>query len=151
MKNFLAAALLATHFAAHAQAPAAPVAVQGAWARAVMPGQGSSAAYMTLVAREPLTLTGAASPAADIVEIHEMRMEGDVMKMRAADTLALPVGRPVELKPGGFHLMLMDLKNPFRADTRVPLTLQFRDAAGQPRVLELSLPVTQGAPMRGKH
>jgi hypothetical protein len=151
MKKLVAAALLAAHFVAHAQAPAAPVAVQGAWARALMPGQASSAAYMTLVAREPLTLTGAVSPAAGIIEIHEMRMEGDVMKMRAADTLALPPGRPVELKPGGYHLMLMDLKNPMRADTRVPLTLQFRDAAGQPRVLEVSVPVMQGAPMRHKH
>ena len=151
MKNLLGAALLAAAFTVQAQAPAAPLAVQGAWARAVLQGQSSSAAYMTLVAREPLTLTGASSPAAGIIEIHEMRMEGDVMKMRAADTLALPAGRAVELKPGGYHLMLMDLKAAFRAGTHVPLTLQLRDGQGQARTLEVAVPVHNAPPGAHKH
>ena len=136
--------------AAQAQAASAPVAVEGAWARTVMQGQGASGAYMTFIAREPLTFTGAASPAAGIIEIHQMKLEGEVMKMRAVDTLALPVGRPVELKPGGHHLMLMDLKAGFRAGTSIPMTLQFRDAQGKERSLRLSVPVSHAAPVPRK-
>lgn len=151
MKYIVSAFVLAAAFAAQAQTAPAPVAVEGAWARAVMQGQRASSAYMTLVAREPLTLTGASSPAAGIVEVHHMKMEGEVMRMRAVDTLELPAGKPVELKPGGYHLMLMDLKAAFRADTQVPLTLQFRDARGQPRSLQVSVPVRHGAAAPHKH
>jgi len=125
---------------------AEPVTVRGAWARAAGQGQGSSGAYMTLIAREPLTLLGAESSAAGIIEIHQMKLEGDVMKMRAVDTLQLPVGQPVELKPGGYHFMLMDLQAPFRPGNRVPLTLRFRDARGKPRAMKLSLPVAAAPP-----
>lgn len=127
------------------QAQPAPVAVQGGWARTVLPGQASSGAYMTLRAREPLTLLGAQSPAAGIIEIHQMKLEGGVMKMRAVDTLALPAGQRVEFKPAGYHFMLMDLKAPFQAGTRIPLTLQFRDAKGAARTLALSVPVQNQA------
>src|SRR5688572_6810083 len=89
---FAAAALVA-----QAQ-PAAPLAADGAWARAALQGQRTSAAYMTLTAREPLTLLGASSPAAGSIELHEMKLEGDVMKMRAIDTLELPAGKAVQLK-----------------------------------------------------
>jgi hypothetical protein len=106
---------------------------------------------MTLTAREPLTLVGAVSPAAGIVEIHQMKMEGDVMKMRAVDTLELPVGKPVEFKPNGYHFMLMDLKAAFRSGTTVPMTLQFRDAKGAQRELKLSLPVTPAPAAAHKH
>jgi copper(I)-binding protein len=139
----LAAAALATQ----AQ-PAAPVNVNvdGAWARAAGQGQVSSGAYMALTAREPLRLVGASSPAAGIVELHQMKMDGDVMKMRAVDALELPVGQAVELKPGGYHLMLMDLKLPFKPDARIPLTLRFRDAKGAERSLQLSVPVAFAPP-----
>jgi periplasmic copper chaperone A len=146
MKNTLIALALAGAMAAQAQPAAVPVAVGGGWARTVLPGQASSGAYMTLTAREPLTLVGAVSPAAGIVEIHQMKMEGDVMKMRAVDTLDLPPGQPVEFKPNGYHFMLMDLKAPFRSGTSVPMTLQFRDARGKPRELKVSLPVATAAP-----
>jgi len=151
MRHPLFFALSLAVAAAAAQAQPAPVDAAGAWARVVLQGQASSAAYVTLTAREPLTLTGAASPAAGIIEIHQMKMEGDVMKMRAADTLELPVGKPVELKPGGYHFMLMDLKAAFRAGTQVPLTLQFRDAGGKPRELKLSVPVAHAAPAPHPH
>jgi copper(I)-binding protein len=99
-----------------------------------------------LTAREPLTLLGAASPAAAIVELHEMKFEGDVMKMRAVDTLELPAGQQVELKPGGYHFMLMDLKAQFKPGLVVPLTLRLRDAKGGERKLVVSLPVAAAAP-----
>src|SRR5690606_37411691 len=116
------------------------------WARAVLQGQSNSAAYMTLTAREPLTLTGASSPAAGVVEIHEMWMEGDVMKMRARDSVALPAGQAVSFRPGGYHLMLMDLKAAFRPGMVVPLTLRLRDAQGQVRELKVEAPVAFAAP-----
>ena len=146
---FASLALVAT-LTAQAQ-PAAPVTVDGAWARAALQGQGASAAYMTLTAREPLTLLGATSPAASSVELHEMKLEGDVMKMRALDTLELPAGKAVELKPGGTHFMLMGLKAQFKPGLAVPLVLRLRDAKGAERSVKVSLPVTAAAPGAHKH
>lgn len=128
--------------------PAAPVTVEGAWARPAIAQQGSTGAYMTLTAREPLTLVGADTPAAGIVEIHEMRMEGDVMKMRAADKLPLVPGKPLELKPGGFHFMLMDLQGAFKAGSQVRMTLHFVDAKGARKNVAVSVPVAASAPPR---
>ncbi|HEX2543857.1 MAG TPA: copper chaperone PCu(A)C [Ramlibacter sp.] len=150
MKNLLVALALAVAAGAHAQ-PAAPVAVEGPWARAVLPGQVSSGAYMTFVAREPVTLLGAASPAAGIVEIHEMKLEGDFMKMRAVDRLELAAGQRVEFKPGGYHFMLMDLKAKLNPGMTLPLTLQFRDVGGKLREVQVSLPVAAAAPASHKH
>jgi len=149
MKTFLAPLLLATASLVHAQAPA-PVAAEGAWARSIVAGQDSSGAYMTLTAREPLTLLGAQTPAAGIVEIHEMKMEGDVMKMGAADSLPLAPGKPLRLAPGGYHFMLMDLQAPFKPGSTIAMTLRFRDAQGKERQLPVTVPVSQAAPAR-KH
>jgi copper(I)-binding protein len=145
MKKLLAALLLSAPVAVLAQA-AAPVSVQGAWARTIVPGQQSSGAYMTLTAREPLTLLGAETPAAEIVEIHQMKMDGDIMKMRAAESVPLAAGKPLQLAPGGFHFMLMDLKDPFKAGTQIPITLRFRDAGGKLRTLPLRVPVQAKPP-----
>ena len=149
MKKLLAPLLFAVATAASAQATA-PVSVHGAWARSTVTGQDSTGAYMTLTAREPLTLLGAQTPAAGIVEIHEMKMEGEVMKMRAADTLPLAAGQPLRLAPGGYHLMLMDLKAPFKPGSHIPMTLRFRDAKGQESKLAVSVPVS-AAPPTTKH
>lgn len=143
MKHFLAPIVLAASIAAIAAE--APVRVEGAWARPSM-GQDSSGAYMTLTASEPLTLLGAETPAAGIVEIHEMKLEGDVMKMRAAGTLPLEPGKPLRFAPGGYHFMLMDLKAPFQAGTQFPLTLRFRDAKGAEKTLRVTVPVTMRGP-----
>ena len=145
----LAPLLFAFATTAFAQA-AAPVEVRGAWARGTVAGQDSTGAYMTLTSREPLTLLGADTPAAGIVEIHEMKMVGDVMKMRAADTLPLAAGQPLRLAPGGYHLMLMDLKAPFKPGSHIPMTLRFRDAKGQESKLAVSVPVS-AAPPTTKH
>lgn len=141
----LAFGLVAT--ALHAQEPA--VRVEGAWARASVQGQSGTGAFMTLTAREPLTLVGVSSPVAGVAELHEMKMEGDVMKMRPLDALPLPKGRAVELKPGGHHLMLMELKMPLKPDTRVPVTLHLRDATGGVSKLEVSVPIALRAPGGG--
>lgn len=73
-------------------------------------------------------LVSATTPAATTVELHTMRMEGDVMRMRQLDAIELPAGQTVELKPGGLHLMLMGLKAPLKAGDMVPLTLKFEKA-----------------------
>lgn len=120
--------------------------VDQAWARVSVPGQKSSGAFMRLTAREPLSLVGGSSPAAGSVEVHEMKMEGDVMRMRPLPSLALAPGRAVELKPGGLHLMLMDLKAPLANGTRVPVTLLLRDGKGAEQRVTVELAVSATAP-----
>ena len=142
-------ALAAASFACFAASAQPSVTVTGAWARASVQGQSGTGAFMTLTAREPLTLVGVSTPVAGVAELHEMKMEGDVMRMRALDALALPAGRPVELKPGGHHLMLMELKAPLKPDTQVPVTLHLRDAKGALSKLEVSVPVAVRAPAGG--
>ena len=144
--NFLAACTVAlAAFGANAQSPkafaAAPVKAEAAWVRASVQGQSGTGGFMTLTATEPLQLVGVASPVAGVAEVHEMKMENDVMRMRAVPSIALAPGKPLELKPGGYHLMLMQLKMPLKAGTQVPVTLQFRNAKGEARQLELAVPV----------
>lgn len=144
----LAAATLLSGTAAWAQptSSTAPVTVDGAWARASVQGQKGSGAFMRLTAKEATRLVRAESPAAGVTEVHEMKMEGDIMRMRAVPVLELPAGQSVELKPGGYHLMLMDLKAPLMKNSAVPLTLVFENAQGVQSRLELSLPVGTAAP-----
>ena len=106
-------------------AQTANVKVEGAWARATVQGQKGTGAFMKITAPEGAKLVGASSPAAGVTEVHEMKMEGDVMKMRAMPFLDLPAGKTVELKPGGYHIMLLDLKAPLAKDTTVPVKLTF--------------------------
>lgn len=104
----------------------AQVDVLDAWVRGTVPTQTASGAFMTLHAHEAAALIGATSAVAKTVEIHEMKMDGNIMRMRAIPTLALPAMQNVELKPGGYHIMLMGLKQPLKAGEKVPLTLRFR-------------------------
>ncbi len=131
----LAAALLLSGLA-HAQ-----VGVQDAWVRAAVPQQKATGAFMRLTAAQDARLVSASSPVAAVVEIHEMKMMDDVMKMRAVPALELPAGKTVELKPGGYHIMLLDLKQPVAAGAAVPLTLVFEGKDGQRQSLELQAPV----------
>lgn len=124
---FAAALLCATPAVA---APAA-VAVEAPWVRATVARQPATGAFMRLTAARDLRLVGARSPAAEQVEVHEMAMQGQMMRMRQVATLDLPKGRAVALAPGGYHLMLIGLKQPLRAGESVALTLIFEDAAGQ--------------------
>lgn len=135
-------ATLALGLAAQAQT----VEVRDAWARSTVPGQKASGAFMKLTARQGLRLVAAASPVAGVTEVHEMKMEGDVMRMRAVAGLDLPAGQTVELKPGGYHVMLLDLKVALRKDSSIPLTLVFQDAKGVESKVEVSLPVLTLAP-----
>lgn len=122
------------------------VEVKDAWVRSTVPGQKATGAFMTITAKEGAKLVSASTPVAGVTEVHEMKMEGDVMKMRAVPVLDLPAGKTVELKPGGYHVMLMDLKTPLKNDSSVPLTLVFKDAKGVQSQVELKLPVRTTAP-----
>ena len=139
LRTFLAAAtVLATSLTAWDEAP---VQVDAPWARATVAGQQASGAFMRLTAHEPLQLVGVRTDASAVSEVHEMTMDGDVMKMRAIPSLDLPVGQTVELKPGGYHLMFMQLKAPLEAGTEVPVTLQFTNAKGESLELPVQVPV----------
>ncbi len=137
-RTILAATLLAlSSLAAQAQTQ-----VQDAWVRGTVPAQKATGAFMRLTAAQASRLVSAASPVAGVAEVHEMRMEGSVMKMAAlANGLELPAGKAVELKPGGYHVMLMELKQPLSAGDLVPLTLTLQGADGKKEVLELKVPV----------
>lgn len=120
--------------------------VKSAWVRTAVPGQKATGAFMTLTAKDGARLMGGSSPVAGVVEVHEMKMDGDIMRMREVPQLQLPAGKTVALKPGGLHVMLMDLKQPFAKDAQVPFTLHFKDAKGVDSQLSLLLPVAAVAP-----
>ena len=139
-------ALTAFTAVASAQTATATIKVEGAWARATVPGQKGTGAIMNITAKDSTRLVGVSSPAAGVAEVHEMKMDGDVMKMRAVAGLDLPAGQTVSLKPGGYHVMLMDLKAPLMKDSTVPVTLRFKDAKGIESKLDMVLPVGLAAP-----
>lgn len=163
MRPLIAAALLgASALAAHAQSGAAqspavqvPAAAGPAveasrpWARPTAPRQGTGAAYMELRSAAGDRLLRASTPAAARVEVHETRMDGDVMRMREVPALDLPPGRTVALAPGGHHLMLVGLKERLMPGQHFPLRLEFERAAP----LDVTVVVAQpgGAGSTGPH
>lgn len=118
----LTAALLTL---ASATAVAADVDVKTPWVRGTVSGQQATGAFMEITSKSGAAIIGASSPVAGVTEVHEMKMDGGVMKMRAVARLDLPAGKPVKLQPGGYHVMLMDLKQPLKKGDLVPLTLKF--------------------------
>ncbi len=126
--------------------PGQPIQVQDAWVRATVPGQKGSGAFMKVTAKTATRLVGVSSPVAGVAEVHEMKMEGDVMKMRPVAGVDLPAGKTVELRPGAYHVMLMDLKQALAPGSTVPLTLLFKDAKGLESRVELKVPVAASAP-----
>jgi copper(I)-binding protein len=105
----------------------AQVAVNEAWVRATVAQQKATGAFMTLTSKQDSKLVSASSPVAGVVEVHEMKMVDDVMRMRQIPALPLPAGQPVALNPGGYHLMLLELKQPLKDGDKVPLTLEVED------------------------
>ena len=126
--------------------PSQPIQVQGGWVRATVTGQKSTGAFMRITADHGAKLVGVLSPVAGVVEVHEMKMEGDIMRMRAVPVLDLPAGQTVQFKPGGYHVMLMDLKQSLPKDSYVPMTLRFQDAKGAETRLDVTLSVGMAAP-----
>lgn len=119
----LSAALLAVAGPVLAQ-----VTVTAPWVRATVAQQSSTGAFMQLKSPKAVKLVSVSTPVAGIVEVHEMAMDGQIMRMRAVPALDLPADKTVELKPGGYHVMLMDLKGQVKAGDTVPMTLVFEGA-----------------------
>jgi copper(I)-binding protein len=124
-----------------AQLACAQTAVKDPWVRGTVAQQKASGAYMQLTSTQGGKLVSARSPVAGVVEIHEMAMDGGVMKMRAIPGLDLPAGKSVELKPGGYHVMLMDLKQQLKEGDTVALTLVVEAKDGKRETLEVKAPV----------
>lgn len=119
------------------------VAVIDVWARASMPGQSVGAAYMTLISAQDTTFVRAETPIASSVEIHSMTMANGVMKMRMLAEMPLTAGKPEKLAPGGFHLMLFDLKKQLKAGEQIDLTLTFKDNSGKITQQMLTFPIKE--------
>ena len=102
--------------------------VTNAWARATVAGQKVGGVYMDIRSAGSARLVSAASPAAAKVEIHNMKMDNGVMKMFPVDGIDLPAGQTVKLAPGGYHVMLVDLKQGLKKGDTAQLTLTIEDA-----------------------
>jgi copper(I)-binding protein len=132
----LAAILAGMLGTVHAQA-AKDVKVLDAWVRTSVPGASVSAAYMHIKSKTALKLVKAESPLAGMTEIHQMSMKDGVMSMGEVAGIDIPPNKLVDLKPGGLHIMLMQLKQPIQKGTEVPITLTFEDASKKRQVLEI--------------
>lgn len=130
----IAAALLTT--SAQAQ-----VTVKDAWVRATVPHQKATGAFMQLQSAKDSRLVSVNTPLTPIAEVHEMAMQDNVMRMREVPAVELPAGKTVELKPGGYHVMLMDLAQQVKEGDTVPLRLVFEGKDGQRETVEVKAPV----------
>ena len=148
MKRFTLLMFLAlAAFVASAQ-----VTVSEPWVRATVPQQKATGAFMKLQSAQDAKLISAKSAVAGVVEVHEMAMDAGVMKMRAVDGLALPMGKAVDLKPGGYHVMLMDLKSQLKDGDAVPLTLTFETKDGKRQTMEVKATArNMSAPTQSSH
>jgi copper(I)-binding protein len=135
MKRILCVGLLT--MMALAPAYADEVKVTKAWTRATAPGQDSASVQLTIVSKKDATLTGVMSGSAQSGEIHTMVMEGDVMKMRAIDSIPLPAKKAVTLGADGNHLMLLGLKNPLKAGRKLPFAVTVKFADGRTSVIRV--------------
>ena len=112
-----------------------------AWVRATVPGQRVAGAYVDISAAASAALIAVESSVAGKCELHQMSMDGGVMKMRAVAKIELPANQTVSLKPGGFHIMLMDIKRELKAGERVPLKFTLQDRHGAKTTLDVDAEV----------
>ena len=133
-------AVLALAGAAHAQ-----VVVTGQWVRATVPQQKATGAFMQIKSPTDVKLVSVSTPVAGVAEVHEMAMDGNVMRMRPVSALPVPAGQAVELKPGGYHVMLMDLKGQVKDGDIVPLTLVFEGADKSRATVQVTAQARAGA------
>jgi copper(I)-binding protein len=129
----------------------AQVTVGDPWVRATVAQQKATGMFAQVTAAQGGKLVAASSPVAAVVEIHEMAMENNVMKMRAVPGLELPAGKAVDLKPGGYHVMLMGLKQQVKEGEVVPVTLVVEGKDGKRESVEVKAPVRALAAQPGGH
>ncbi len=149
--GIFAATTIAFSAAAHdAPAKVGDLEITRAFTKAMLPGQPVGGGYLTIKngGKSDDMLVSVSSAAAGTVEMHEMAMQGEVMKMRKLDTgITIPAGKTVELTPGGLHLMFMKVKEPFKQGGQVPVTLTF-EKAGK---VDITLPVEAAGPGGHEH
>ena len=135
----LSIALMAFATSIQAQdAKVGAIKIENAYVRATAPGQPAAGAFMKIDNSGAADqLVSASSPAAGEVQLHQMSMEGNVMKMGQVKDIAVPANGSVDLKPGGYHIMLMNIKAPLKAGDTVPVKLKFAKAGE----VEVKLPV----------
>lgn len=136
-----------------AAAAHADVQVGDPWARATVPGQPASGVFMELKSDADTRLVAAESTVAEHVEIHEMAMQDNVMRMRQIPALDLPAGKSVILAPGGHHIMLIGLERQLKEGEHIALTLVF-EREGKRESQKVEVPVralTQGAASMSGH
>jgi periplasmic copper chaperone A len=127
----LGAGLMFGLSAAVAIAQNGDIVITNAWARAMPSGAQTAAAYITVESADGDRLTGVSTPAAQKADLHSMTMDDGIMKMRQVDAIDLPAGKPVTLKPGGYHIMLTGLAGPLKEGQSFPLTLSFAKAGSR--------------------
>lgn len=123
------------------------VKVENAWVRATAPGQKVAGGFLDMTADADMKLVGGSSPASDTLELHMMRMDGGVMEMRQIREIDLPKGKTVNLKPGGLHIMFINLKQQIKEGDKVPVTLTVRNAAGKEQQLQVDAMALRGGGM----
>jgi len=121
---------------AHAQ-----VEVKDAWIRGMVAAQDTTGAFMRITSQKDARLVGVKTPVAGMADVHQSKMEGGVMRMRHVKALELPAGKPVDLKPGGYHVMLMHVAKPLKEGETVPLTLIVEEKDGRREQVTVQVPV----------
>lgn len=111
--------------------------VDDAWVRATVPGQPSTGAFMRITSSDDAKLLEAKSPVAKIVQIHQSKMDNDVMSMQPVAFVSLPAGKTVAIEPEGYHVMLIDLVGQVKEGDEVPLTLVVENAKGVKESIEV--------------
>jgi hypothetical protein len=134
--KLIATAVLLASLGAHAA-----VTATDAWVRGTVPAQKTTGAFLTLQSSEDAKLVGVSTPVAKSAEIHQSSESQGMVHMHAVDAVKLPAGERVELKPGGYHVMLVGLAHPLAEGDQVPLTLTIEDARGKRSQIELRAPV----------
>jgi copper(I)-binding protein len=119
----------------------AAVTATDAWVRGTVPAQKTTGAFVTLQSSEDAKVISVATPAAKTAEIHQSAADHGTMRMKAVDSVALPAGKRIELKPGGYHVMLVGLAKPLEAGDVVPLTFTIEDRNGKRTTLEVKAEV----------
>jgi periplasmic copper chaperone A len=150
MKKYLFLLMLMTNLGCIGFADA-QVSIKDPWIRVPAPGQKVAGAYMQITSMKTVFLVSGRSTAAKSVEIHEMSIDNNVMKMRPIPRLELSAGKPVELRPGGYHIMLIDLARTLHKGDIVPITLTVEDPSGQRQTIDVKATVRDAASSGGHH
>ena len=133
-----------TLFAWSAQAQ---VTVKDAWVRATVPQQHSSGVFLQIASVGDARLVQVTSPLAEVAELHQMKMDGDIMRMSAVTGIDLPAGKTVALSSGGYHIMMLGLKQQLKAGDSVPLTLVVETADHKREIVQVNAAVRAAGTM----